>query len=331
MYDGEGKTALCRAAENNHIETVIFLLPYVDSSQWETTLVSAVKSGHRTILTTILEAYHLHSCLNIPILHLACKLNHGRRILVEQSPTKTELIPSTDQDQVISFLVECLHLNTISNYNKEGYTPVLLAAHFGDLDCVEYLLFTSKNAEHQLQECTQTRHQNIFHICAEQARLVNENLDEKTVQRISNHSGHFAICKLILEDPKYKDITERLLGEHDHKGHIPLHIALQKSNIHLCQLLISYMRTNVYLFVRDLTQRTALHICAQVGNSALVNILLPDTMDKQIANKALNDTRDIGGKTPLHLACTKGESFGFHLPLYIIKLFRKSGSDQMFR
>lgn len=319
IYDGEGKTALCRAAENNHTETVTFLLPYVDDGQWETTLVSAVKSGHRTILTTILEAYHLHSCLNIPILHLACKLNHGRQILAEHSSTKTESISSIDQDQIIPFLVESLHLNTISNYNTEGYTPVLLAAHFGYVDCVEYLLFTSKNTEHQLQERTQIRHQNIFHICAEQARLVDQNLDEKIVKRIPSHSEHLAICKLILEDSKCKDIAVRLLDEHDHKGHIPLHIALQKSNIHLCQLLISYMRMDVYLFVRDLTQRTALHICAQVESSALVKILLPDTVDKQIASKALNNTRDTNGKTPLHLACTKGESFTFYLSLYIKK------------
>lgn len=264
MFDADGKTALCRAIEKNYFKTVNFLLRYADTTQWETVLVSAVKSGNRAILITVLEVYNEYSSLHIPLLHLACKLN---------------------QSQIIEYLVEDLHLNTLSNYNREGYTPVLLAAHFGHIDSVKYLLSTSKNIDLQLQECTQARHQNILHICAEQT-----------------NPEHLIIFNWLLENPLYKLLNT----EHDNNGYTPLHIACQKNNADLCMLLVNRMKPDVYLFMQDFKQRTALHMCAQVKNTVLVKILLPKTIDRQIVNKVLNDTRDIDGKTPLHLACTLG-------------------------
>jgi ankyrin repeat protein len=59
--------------------------------------------------------------------------------------------------------------------------------------------------------------------------------------------------------------------------------------------------------VEDFKQYIPLHLCAKFGNHTLIRILLPNTMDKQIISKALNDIRDIDGRTPLHLACIKGK------------------------
>ncbi len=53
-------------------------------------------------------------------------------------------------------------------------------------------------------------------------------------------------------------------------------------------------------------QRTPLHVCAKFGNQNLIKILLPNTIDKNIALKALNESQDIDGRTPLHLACIEG-------------------------
>lgn len=167
MEDADGKTALCRAAEKNHIKAMKLLLSHVDIDQLETSLVSAVKSGNCTILNIILDACNRHSSINVPILHLACKLNNDRRIAEN---LETEVIPSTDEDHITSFLVKNLHLNTLSNYNNEGYTPVLLATHFGFVNCVKYLLSTSKNIEHQLEECIKESQRNILHVCVEQKR-----------------------------------------------------------------------------------------------------------------------------------------------------------------
>ena len=115
MQDADGKTALCRAAEKSHLEAVKLLLPYVDNDQWETTMVSAIKSGNYQILSPILAACSHRTSLEIPILHLACKLNNGRPVVNRPAMT-------IDEDHVTSFLVENLHLNVTSDYNTEGYT-----------------------------------------------------------------------------------------------------------------------------------------------------------------------------------------------------------------
>jgi ankyrin repeat protein len=299
LQDANGKTALCRAAEKNHIQSVKLLLLHVDNDQWETTLVSAVKSGNRVILNIILDACNHQLILNIPILHLACKLNNGRRI-AEQPFMMTEAIVSTDEDYITAYLVENLHLNILSDYNKEGYTPILLAARFGFVDCVKYLLSTSKNVEQQLEEHTKDHEYNIFHVCVQHER--------RYTLKNSTDSGHFAICKFIFEDHKYKHIANRLLCEQDNEGNTPLHLACKHGNIRICELFVNHMGENTYLFVEDLKQRTPLHVCAKFGNHALVKILLPDTIDKKVAVQALNDTKGMDGRTPLHLACIEGES-----------------------
>ncbi|CAF3844759.1 unnamed protein product [Adineta steineri] len=315
MQDADGKTALCRAAEKNHVEAIKLLLSQVDNDQWETTLVSAVKSGNCTILNLILNACRHYSSLNIPILHLACKLNNGRQI-VERS--------STDEDCITAFLVENLHLNTLSDYNEEGYTPVLLAAHFGFIDCVKYLLSTSKNVDHQLNESTKDYQHNILHVCAKQGRQdwIKDSSsvqslydpDEKRVEMAlsisstinSCDSAHFTICQFVLEDHKYKHIADKLLYQQDYNGNTPLHLACQQGNMQLCELFVKHMKESTYLIVIDLKQRTPLHICAKFGNVALIKTLLPDMIDRKIALKALNDSQDIDGKTPLHIACAVG-------------------------
>lgn len=124
----------------------------------------------------------------------------------------------------------------------------------------------------------------------------------------SNHSGHITICELVLESNNYQHIANRLLYQQDNSGKTPLHLACQKGNIHFCELFLKHMEKDTYLFIEDLKRSTPLHTCAKFGDRVLIEILLPKTIDKNIAIKALNDTQDIYGKTPLHLACAEGRS-----------------------
>ena len=174
---------------------------------------------------------------------------------------------------------------------------MLLAAHFGFVDCIKYLLSTSKDDERQLGECTKDRQYNILHLCAEQARQV----------MTSSNTDHAEICQYILEHPTFKHVANRLLYGQDIKGNTPLHLACRRSNIRMCELFVKYMESNTYLFVKDSKHRTPLHICATFGSSALLTVLLPDTVDRMISTEALDNIRDISGKTPLHLACAEGE------------------------
>jgi ankyrin repeat protein len=323
MQNSNEKTALCRAAEKNHVEAVKLLLFHVDKDQWETTLVSAVKSCNVTILNIILDACKRHLSLNIPILHLACKLNNGRRVS-QQPLMMTEALVSIDEDYITAYLVENLNLNIVSDYNKEGYTPILLATHFGFVDCVKYLLSTSKNVRQQLEEYTKDHQHNILHVCVQEECRIPikhspvqflDDSDKKAGEMEfspakvigSTDSGHLSICKFIFQNHNYKHIANRLLYEQDNAGNTPLHLACKHGNLCICELFVKHMEENTFLFVEDFKQRTPLHIFAKFGNRALVKILLPDRIDKKIAIKALNDTHDIDGKTPLHVACIEGE------------------------
>lgn len=289
-----------RAAEKNHVESVKLHLQYVDNDQWETTLVSAVKSGNCIILNIIFDACNRHLNFNIPILHLACKLNNGRRI-AHRSLTINEKLASTDDDDdyITGYLVENLNLNLLSNYNKEEYTPILLATHFGFVDCVKYLISTSKNVEQQLEEVTKDRQYNIFHICATQER-------QNSITSTDCHH-HLSICNFIFSD--HKHIANRLVYGQDNEGNTPLHLACKQGDINICEFFVKNMDENIYLFMEDFKQCTPLHICAKFGNHTLIKILLPSTIDKKIAIKALNESQDIDGRTPLHLACIEGKSY----------------------
>ncbi len=75
----------------------------------------------------------------------------------------------------------------------------------------------------------------------------------------------------------------------------------------ISELFVKYMKDDVYLFAPNSQNYTPLHMCAKFGNRTLIKILLPDKIDQKIALRALNDTHDIDGKTPLHLACAEGE------------------------
>lgn len=195
--------------------------PHVENDQWKATIVSAIKSGNCQIVSPILAACTHHTSLDIPILHLACKLNNGRPVVKRPAMT-------IDEDHITSFLVENLHLNVTSDYNKEGYTPVLLAAHFGFVYCIKYLLSTSTDGERQLGECTKDRQYNILHLCAEQARQVTT----------SSETDHGEIWQYILEHPTFKHVANRLLCEEDSEGNTPLHLACRRNNMRMCELLV---------------------------------------------------------------------------------------------
>jgi hypothetical protein len=120
---------------------------YVDNDQLETALVSSVKSGNCTILHLILDGCNSHLSFNIPILHLACKLNNGRRIVKLQS---TNASAATDEDHITAYLVENLNLNIVSNYNNEGYTK----------DCQHNILdvCAQQEGQHAMEKSTSSNH-----------------------------------------------------------------------------------------------------------------------------------------------------------------------------
>eukprot|EP01031_Cornospumella_fuschlensis_P034074 gene34075-41243_t len=90
-------------------------------------------------------------------------------------------------------------------------------------------------------------------------------------------------------------------------GHSPLHIACEKSHLHIVQQLL-HMRADPLIMGKFRCNGTPLHTCARTGNKLLVSFLLDWGVDVNI--------RDRNDNTILHLCCLLGH---YELARYLIE------------
>jgi len=134
--NASGQTALCRAAEKGLVESVKQLLEYwsPDDERQKLEIESAVKSNNREILKAILEKIGWEK--QPQILHLACKYNNNQEVAACKDSMDTANV--TGHDNITGLITERLQ-TAIDQTDDNGYTPLLVAAHFGHYECVKYL------------------------------------------------------------------------------------------------------------------------------------------------------------------------------------------------
>jgi ankyrin repeat protein len=134
--NASGQTALCRAAEKGLVKSVKQLLVHwsSDDERQKLEIESAVKSNNGEILTAILEKIGWEK--QPQILHLACKYNNNRKVAA--CTDSMDMANVTGCDNITGLIAERLQ-TAINQTDDNGYTPLLVAAHFGHYECVKYL------------------------------------------------------------------------------------------------------------------------------------------------------------------------------------------------
>jgi hypothetical protein len=100
------------------------------------------------------------------LLHLAAKFNNNRKIF-----------DGADSDAKIQGLDNVSHKisttycqNAWDRVSIEGYTPVHVAAHYGNNAFIQYVIEKVHNGkDHVLKPTQNTRKMNVLHICVEQS------------------------------------------------------------------------------------------------------------------------------------------------------------------
>jgi ankyrin repeat protein len=124
------------AAERGLVKSVKQLLKYYspNGEHWKLQIESAIKSNNREIFTAIMDKIGWDKPSQI--LHLACKYNSNREVAACKD--SMDIANVTGCDNITALIAEWSQ-NAIYQTDDKGYTPLLVAAHFGHYKCVKYL------------------------------------------------------------------------------------------------------------------------------------------------------------------------------------------------
>ena len=163
----------------------------------------------------------------------------------------------------------CRHLLNESedkNFNRKGENPLLISAGFGNLEVYK-----------------------LFHAVAvvKNPKLEEKGLKGRTPLHIAAQSGHFEVCKFIIEREDNKNPS-------DSDGLTPLLVAVAKGHLDICSIIIDNITDKN---PADNRGWTALHSAAHYGQLDIYKLIARNVVDKNPRNR---------GHSPLHIAAFEG-------------------------
>ncbi|XP_029299388.1 ankyrin-3 [Cottoperca gobio] len=282
-----GFTPLYMAAQENHLEVVRYMLENegnqsIATEDGFTPLAIALQQGHNSVVSLLLE-HDTKGKVRLPALHIAARKDDTKSAAL--------LLQNDHNADVQSKMM----VNRTTENGKSGFTPLHIAAHYGNVNVSTLLLnrgaavdFPARNGITPLHVASKRGNTNMVALLLDRGGQIDaKTRDGLTPLHCAARSGHDPAVEILLE--RGAPILARTKN-----GLSPLHMSAQGDHVECVKHLLQHKAP-----VDDVTldYLTALHVAAHCGHYRVTKLLL----DK----KANPNIRALNGFTPLHIACKK--------------------------
>ena len=339
IRDNSDVTPLACAAANGHTDVIECLIRhgasiYEADKQGYFPFHRATQNGHLEAMRMLLPDFQFDQAGHLEPMPLA----EGSNDDVEFSAfcwTALECAVESGKTEVLVFVMKLMegHRDPETGVNLEqcgnGVTPFLLAAEYGHIHLLQWLLDADMTRIHARdKEGASALHHAAQYGQTDAARFILERDPEKindidnltygyrrhkyngtTVRLAGNtalheaaYNGHSKVIELLLSHGANREST-------DLYGSTALHVAAMNGHKQALELLLS---SGASVAATDHLERTPLHLAAEKGHTACVETLL--------AHKADIEAKAKENLTPLHVAAEAGQ-------LEVIKCLVKNGAD----